>query len=205
MEHLTLVLLALSGIAIILIAIKNSRHTKRQEEINRRFLEKEEAANAVRKKEIEPNLFYTPVLSGLPQIPIKDPFQIERCAKRTMIHFPEPISNLEIKKQYGIAQMDIIAQYEENFSEYLKALTKWAVSIAEENPEDALSILETVVSLGGEFRDTYRVAADICAAKGNIDNLCFLQAQAESNHFKDPSIRSQVLEYIDKKKEELLP
>lgn len=195
----------LSAAAIIFIIVRSSMHSKKQEGIKRRFLEEEEAANAVRKKEIDAELYYTADFDALPPIPADDPNQVMRCSQRKMIRFAEPISNLELKKLYGPAQMDIIAQYEENFSEYLKALTKWAVELAledfEKNQEDVLSILETVISLGGEFRDTYKLAADIYAGTGDVAALDALLIRAEQNHFKDPNIQQQILEYIDMKKE----
>lgn len=188
-------------VAISAFFLLSRRHSKKQEEIKARFFEEEEAANSVRKKDIEPELFYTPDLSVLPPLPPDDPHQIERAAKRTMLRFPQPMTNLELKKNYGLAQMDIIAQYEENFSEYLKALTKWGVATATENPADALTILETVAALGGEFRDTYKTAADIYAARGDSEKLDALFTRAEENYFRDPSIKRQILDYIETKRE----
>ncbi|MCL1883231.1 MAG: hypothetical protein FWF81_05700 [Defluviitaleaceae bacterium] len=186
--------------AIAVIIIKGNQHSKMREQMRARFLEEENEANMVRKKEIEPELYFTADLSALPPIPESDPYQVERCAKRIMIRFAEPITNLELKKQYGLQQMDIIAQYEENFNEYLKALTKWAVSISNENRNDAIKILETVIYLGSELRDSYKLSADIYAENRNTEKLSELLARAEENHFKDPSIREQVLDYINMKK-----
>jgi len=193
----------LTALAITFLVVRSSRHSKRIDEIKRRFLEEEEAANLVRKKEIDPELFYTADLSTLPALPENDTAQVERASKRLMIYFKEPITNLELKKQYGVMQMDIIAQYEENFNEYLKALTKWAGSIMADSPDDAIKILELVVSLGGEFRDTYRHSADIYAARGDEAALDALLRAAGENHFNDPNIRILVCEYIFKKKEEI--
>ncbi|MCL2388566.1 MAG: hypothetical protein FWC89_13625 [Defluviitaleaceae bacterium] len=203
MVYVSVILLALSVTLIVAVLMNGRSHRRKQEEMNRRFLEEEEAANAVRKKDIDADLYYTANLSALPQLPNPDPHQVERCANRTMIRFAEPISNLELKKQYGLAQMDVIAQYEENFTEYLKSLTKWAMDIAENQQEDALKIVEEVVTLGGEFRDTYRLAADIYVAKNDHDGLNTLLINATENHFKDPAIRRQVLDYISLKKEEI--
>jgi len=203
MSTINIFLVLVSVAVIVFLAIKSGQHKRKQDEIRRRFLEEEEAANSVRKKNIDVELYYTADLNALPKIPENDPNQIERCAARTMIRFSTPMTNLELKKRYGPAQMDIIAQYEENFSEYLKALTKWAVSLAEEdfnkNQKDALSILETVISLGGEFRDAYKLSADIYAAKNDKSGLENLLNIATENHFKDPSIRQQILDYINTK------
>jgi hypothetical protein len=185
--------------AIVILVINSSRHSKKQDDAKQNFLDEEEAANLVRKKEIDPALFYTADLSVLPPSPEGDPHQVERSAKRVMIRFENYISNLELKKMYGLSQMDLIAQYEENFNEYLKALTKWGASVAEENPQDAVKILEHVISLGGEYRDTYKIAADIYTADGDKEKLQALIVSAEKNHFSDPAVRQQILDYIGEK------
>jgi hypothetical protein len=166
-------------------------------------LEEEEEANLVRKKEIGAEMYYEADLTELPQIPEGDPFQVERTSRRTMLRFERPMTNLELKKQYGVSQMDNIALYEENLSEYLKALTHWGASIAGENPSEAIIILEKVVELGGEFRDAYKLAADIYAGKGDRDGMKTLRTVTEKNHFSDPVVRTHILEYIARKESEL--
>ncbi|MCL2456436.1 MAG: hypothetical protein FWD19_02665 [Defluviitaleaceae bacterium] len=185
--------------AMIFLVIKSSSHRKKQDEINKNFLEREEAANAVRKKEIDPHLFFEADLSHFPKISEDDPFQIIRCSKRVMIRFETPVTNLELKNLYGLSQMDLIAQYEENFNAYLKSLTQWAASLAEKNSGDALKIVEYVISLGGEFRDSYKIAADIYAKNGEQEKLDALTDAAEQNYFNDPSIRKQIIDYINMK------
>lgn len=191
-------LLVLSVAAVFAVFIFSARHSKKRDEKKERFLEQEEAANSVRKKDIDPELFYAADLTAMPPVPEGDPHQVQRCAKRTMIWFKKPLTNLELKMQYGPAQMDKIAEYEENLNSYLKALTKWA---AEASDQDALKILQLAISLGSEYRDSYKLAADIYHKQGDKYGLDALKAHAEKNHFNDPSIRRQILEYIRKKDE----
>jgi hypothetical protein len=197
MGIVSILLLAASVGLMAAVMINGRRHSRKQEEINRKFFEAEEAANMVRKKEIDPELYYQANLSELPQIPEGDPHQVERCAKRTMIRFEKPLSNLELKSRFGLSQMDTIAQCEENFNEYLKSLTKWASDLSAEDQNNALIILEKVVELGGEFRDTYRLAADIYSSRGDKPALTALLSNAEKNHFRDPAVRNSILEYIN--------
>jgi len=192
-----------SVFAIVMVLINSKTHRTRQDKLLRRFLDEEAAANSVRKKEIPQELFYTPDLSIFPPVGEDDPFQVTRCAKRVMLRFEKFMSNLELKKLYGVAQMDLIAQYEENFNAYLKALTKWAEALAQEGSPDAIKILEYVISRGGEYRDTYRTAADIYAKNGEQEKLDELITQAENNHFRDTSIRDWILGYINGKKNSL--
>ncbi|MCL2217270.1 MAG: hypothetical protein FWB91_09675 [Defluviitaleaceae bacterium] len=200
MGFLNILLVVASLAVIFVIAYAVRRHTRQQDEINRRFLEEEEAANSVRKKEIESELFYTPDLAALPAIPEGDPHSVKRCAKRTMLRLPRPMTNLELKKQYGLAQMDSIAQYEENFNEYLKAITAWAGDLAEAGElRDALVLLNEAVSLGSEFRNSYKLAADIHVKNRDEIKLQELRFKVTANHFKDPAVRNHVVEYIDSK------
>ena len=200
-------LLLLTVFAMVYIFIQSRRHKNRQEELNRKFLDAEDRANSVRKKDISPDLFFEPDISDLPPLQEGDPYQIERTSKRKMIYFREPVSNLELKQEYGPAQMDIIAQYEENFHDYLKSLTDWATSLAEDreenNVKDALWILGYAIAHGAEFRSTYKLAADLYAEIKDTETLQALYNAAEMQHFKDPAVRQHVLEYIKNHLEEL--
>jgi hypothetical protein len=197
-------LLLLFGSVVLIgwIAVRGARHNHKQDKLRSRFLRDEEAANNVRKREIDPELFFVADLSALPPVPEDDPHKVHRTARRTMIRFQTPMSNLELKQQYGPSQMDIIALYEENFHEYLKALTNWAAAIAEERPTDALLILEIAVALGSEFRQTYKLAADLMPDKH--DKLHTLRKYAEQNHFHDEAMRASVVAYINEKLEALV-
>jgi hypothetical protein len=180
----------------IFIALRSRRHRTTQDSVNEEFLRAEEAANSVRKKEISPELFYEADLSALPPIPEGDPHKVERAAKRVMIKFDEPMSNLELKQQYGPAQMGFIAQYEENFNEYLKALTAWAGSVMEAAPHDARAILEHAIMLGSEFRNTYKLASSLY----NNAELSELEETINDMHFHDEAVRKHILDFIDEKR-----
>ena len=201
---INIVLLLSTIVLIIVIAVMSRKHGKQQDDINRRFLEAEEAANSVRKRELDPELFYTADLAGLPPVPENDPHKVLRASKRTMIRFNSPVSNLDLKKRYGPSQMDSIALFEENFNDYLKALTEWAASLAEEDKAgDALLVLKQAIVLGSEFRNTYKLAADIYAARRDTKSLDALLQYAEENYFRDPAVQNHVIEYISEKIEGL--
>jgi len=189
---------------MLLLVISSRKHRRKQEEINKRFFEAENAANQVRKKELEQELYYVADLSRLPEIPESDPHKVLRASKRPMIYFRQPLTNLELKQMYGLAQMEIIAQHEENFNEYLKSLTNWANELVESGQEtDAIFVLDYAISLGAEFRNTYKLAADLYTKREDIHNLDYLVDKINRNHFHDPTIRQHVLDYVKGKIEEL--
>ena len=193
-----------SIILIIVVALATKRHGKLQDAKNRRFLEEEQEANMARKREIDPKLFFYADLINFPRIPESDPHKVLRTSRRTMIRFEEPETNVELKKRYGPSQLESIAQYEENFVDFLKSLGDWAQALYDEGSLDgAIQVLDYAVRLGSEFRATYRLAADIYANRRDTGALGQLHHMAQQNHFKDPVIQGHVLSYIEEKMQEL--
>ena len=201
---LNIVLLIASIILIFVVAIVTKRHGRLQDAKNRRFLEEEQAANLARKREIDPELFFYANLNNLPPVPESDPHRVLRTSRRTMIRFEVPESNVDLKKRYGVAQLDSITLYEENFHDFLKSLGVWAQALHDEgNARDALLVLEYAIELGSEFRGTYKLAADIFAYERDAYALEQLLQMAVDNHFKDPAMQEHVLSYIEEKIEDL--
>ena len=197
-------LLIASIILIIVVAVVTRRHGKLQDTKNRRFLDEEQAANMARKREIDPELFFYADLNNLPRVHESDPHKVLRASKRTMIRFDKPESNVDLKKRYGVAQLDSITLYEENFHDFLKSLGEWAQALHSEGYiEDALQVLEYAIGLGSEFRGTYRLAADIYAYERDAYALDQLFQIAQDNYFKDPAMQEHVLSYIEDKISEL--
>ena len=200
MNWVNIVLLIASIILIIVVAIMTKRHGKLQDAKNRRFLEEEQAANTARKREIEPELFFYADLENLPPVDESDPHRVLRTSKRTMIRFEVPESNVELKRRYGVAQLDSITLYEENYHDFLKSLGDWAQALhGEGNVDGALQVLDYAIGLGSEFRGTYRLAADIYASERNAYALEQLLQIAQNNHFNDPAMQEHVLSYIEER------
>ena len=200
MNWINIVLLFASIILIIVVAIMTKRHGKLQDAKNRRFLEEEQAANTARKREIESELFFYADLKNLPPVPESDPHRVLRTSRRTMIRFEVPESNVDLKKRYGLAQLDSIALYEENYHDFLKSLGEWALALHSEGNEDgALQVLEYAIGLGTEFRGAYRLAADIYASERDGYALEQLLQMTQNNYFSDPAMQEHVLSYIEER------
>jgi hypothetical protein len=196
-DPMTWGLLVLLFWAILFIAIQSKRAQKKKDEINRRFLEDDENANAVRKRPLEAELFYTAQLDRLPSLPEGDPHNVKRAAKRKMIHFPQPMTNLELKNRYGRVQLELLAHYEENYDDYLRSLTKWAEALAtENNTPDAIRILEHTITLGSEFRNSYKQLADIYYNEKNTKKIDELLSAVSSKPFRDPATANHIIDYI---------
>ena len=183
---------------IIFMNYKSNRGTRINREKNKRFFQQDAEANNARRREIDPDLFFIPDLNPLPPIESNDPHQVMRAASRTMIYFKEPISNIELKKQYGPSQLASITQYEENFNDFLNCITKWARDLFDKKDFSSAKLLvEYAMDLNSEYRNTYKLAADLYSL--NIFNDKTLESLAkivEQKEFKDPAMQKNILEYI---------
>ena len=197
-------LLVASIIIILFIASVTKRHGRLQDAKNRRFLEEEQEANLVRKRELDPELYFVPDLGVLPTVYQGDPHKVVRASIRTMVRFTEPISNVELKKMYGVSQLDSITQYEENYHDYLRCLGEWAEALAKDGRvDDALEVLSYAVELGTEFRAPYKLMCDLYLARRDRESVFALLEKVGSNHFTDPAMRQSIKSYIREKLSEL--
>jgi hypothetical protein len=198
--QITVVFFVLLIWAILFVAIQSARMKAKQNKLARKFLQEEDAANRVRKRPIEPEMFFIADLNALPPIPKGDPHKVERATKRKMIRFNKPTSNVELKARYGRLQLEYLAHYEENFNDYLRSLTKWAEAlIMEGNLSDARRVLEHALALGSEFRNTYKFAADVYAANADMEKLDELLSKAVFQTFRDPATSNHIIEYVQEK------
>ena len=201
---INIVLLVATIGLIIILALATKRHGRLQDAKNRRFLEEEQAANSARKREIEPELYFEANLELLPHIPESDPHKVLRASRRTMIRFAEPLSNVELKKMYGVAQLESITLYEENFHDFLKALGEWAKALREAGDTNgALQVLAYAIGLGSEFRGAYKLAAEIFSERNDLRSLEQLLQAAQDNHFNDKAVQEGILTFIEEKTREL--
>ena len=198
--QITAVFFVLLFWAIFFVAIQSARMRRKQSKLTQRFLHDENEANSVRKQPLDPELFFTADLKELPLMPEGDPHKVERAANRKMIRFDKPMSNVELKKRYGRLQLEYLAHYEENFNDYLRCLTKWGEALVqEENPADALRVLHHAISLGSEYRNTYKLTADIYANAKDTENLEELLSKVVFYTFRDPATANHIITYIQEK------
>ena len=201
---LNVIVLVATITLIICLAMATKRRGRLQDAITRRFLEEEQAANAARKREIDPELYFEANLELLPPIPENDPHNVLRASRRTMLRFPEPLSNVELKKMYGVAQLESITLYEENFHDFLRTLGEWAKALhGENNQSGALQVLAYAIGLGSELRGTYKLAAEIFSEKRDRRSLEQLLQAALDNHFNDKTVQEHIVSYIEEKIGEL--
>jgi hypothetical protein len=195
-----------------IIAFVSGRAAKKSRRLHEQFIEEESEANATRKKAIDLDLFYTPDVTSLPVREgdeLTDP-AVERRqgvalkqAGFKMVRLPKGTKNLELKHSYGLANLELVASYEENFNKYLFALLDWAEALLNtggvREREDAVILLEKTADYRAEYSKVYKYLADHYIERGETDRVAALIPVAEAV-FSDDSVRQQVVQYLMEKK-----
>ncbi|MCL2575225.1 MAG: hypothetical protein FWE33_02215 [Defluviitaleaceae bacterium] len=176
-----LAVILIIGITIVIrIGSKQGKIQRR----TARMLADDSAANSVRLKKIDPSYFFVPNVDELPfkeysDEDIKKPQgtylwqkkALDASAKK-MLHFDEEYSNTELKKMFGAANLEFVARYEENFTNYIHTLRNWAQALINDGfKDDAQKVLEFAAKAGSEVSQTYIMLADIYAEKNDNQAL----------------------------------
>ena len=159
-------LLLLPSITLLIVILNhNLRKNKVNTESAQSLLEREDAANATRRKDI----------SGLPYIQV--PFdtlplditlndekkqskfldyrqKILELSEKQMLNLIG-ISNTELKEQYGPANLEQLTICDQNYSLYIRTLHLLAENIYDEYPDLAVKIEEYCLSIGTDISGTY--------------------------------------------------
>ncbi|MDR2168004.1 MAG: hypothetical protein LBE35_09190 [Clostridiales bacterium] len=187
-------------VALFSVAVRiASRRTKAQLKVDK-MLEEDEAASRVRPKEIADDFYFKIDVAELPIREYTDDEEktphsayfwqkkvLALCGKK-MLHFDRPFSNVELKQMFGMANLEFVARYEENFTNFIHALRHWAEALINTNNlEDAQKVLEIANCAGSEISQTYTLLADIYAKQNNLPALKALKTQAEQSPLPNKS------------------
>lgn len=171
------------GLFIMLIAAvaffrkRNDRH---QQEAKEAFWEREQEANLVRRKDI----------SGLPyiSIPFED-FSIGAFSDEKLTEAEHALetfrdkkilnltgqTNTDLKLQYGPANLPVLMECDQNFTDMLHALTDYSNRLIElEHMDAAIPVLEFCINVGSDISSHYAALANYYKAGGQsakLDNL----------------------------------
>lgn len=191
------------GLFIMLIAAMayyRKRNDRHQQEVKEAFWERENNANLVRRKDI----------SGLPYISIPfadfsigvftDPKLIE--TEQLLKSFQDKKilnltgqTNTDLKMQYGPANLPILMECDQNFTEMLHALTDYSNRLIElEHTDAAIPVLEFCVSAGSDVSSHYIILANYYKASNHTEKLATLRENASA---LNSLMKSSILQKID--------
>ena len=198
---MTLPFLGLFIMLIAAISFYSKRGDRRQQEINDSFWEREQKANFVRRQDI----------SGLPYINIPfEHFSIGAFADEELNEIEAKLqsfrdkkilnlngqTNTDLKLQYGPANLPVLTECDQNFTDMLQLLNRYSNRLFElEKPDAALPILEFCVESGSDISSQYVQLAEYYKTNGQRNKIEALKEKAGA---LDSLMKSSILQKLDK-------
>ena len=156
----------------IVVNLLMRRTSRKTEEKEASFWEKELESNNVRKKSLE-NLEYIHIpFDLLPFGTAGDDPSLQSAEDELTALKDEKIvnltgiSNTDLKLEYGTANITPLSQYDQNYTALVCSLQKWGQALYDLGRfEDAAKVLEFAVKTRSDITSTYRVLIDLYKTK----------------------------------------
>jgi len=152
------------------------------------ILEREREANSVRKQPLTDVPFVTVDITSLPHIETEDEYLLERLD--TLSHLSDPelkianlssYSNTDLKFKYGVANLTILTEYDQNFTNLCRCLFEIGRRLYESgNISDAKSYLEYGIECGTDLKSHYMLLANIYEQEMSYNKIVSLIHHAET-------------------------
>lgn len=180
-------------IILVVIQLLLKKNDKSQDDKLKQFWEREQKANTTRKMDIS-NLNY---VQWDDTLPVRDnnrimsdildnnsdaanAYNIIMSLKgKQMVNLTE-YSNTDLKLKYGVANLETLTEYEDNYTLLIKNLALLGHILMEQNDTpDAASYLEYGIRIGSDIRSNYSDLKAIYTADGNTAGIRKLKQYAE--------------------------
>lgn len=179
----------------LMYEIKKSN--KKSEQKFNEFLEEEHRADSVRKQNIDNLAYLTIPYDELPfdetAIQPIDRYQTAILAlKEQRILNLTGYTNTELKLQYGAANLELLSEYDTNYTTLARNVARWGDSLYEQGRlTEAKQVLEYGIRIQTDVSSNYVTLARIYLAEERIDDIYSLMEQAGSlkTLMKDSIIR----------------
>ena len=184
--YMNLVFFASVATLSVAIAVNIRKNKKTQEAIEQDFWTREREANSTRRKSLDDlEYIHIPVeqfpMSLLPDVPkVEDYTQIVMTLKDQPVVNFTGISNTELKLRYGAPNIDLLTQYDQNYTILVRTLQQWAQALYDAGHiDEACRMLEYAVSTGTDISSTYRLLCQIYKEQQTPEKIGHLYPIAE--------------------------
>ena len=159
-------------ILIILFNISTRRISRKVEDNEEKFWQRELESNNVRKKSLDDLEYINIPVDQLPfgtsgdnQILQKVEDELLALKEEKIVNFTG-IPNTDLKLQYGTANITVLTQYDQNYTAMVIALQKWGQELYNQGRfEDATKVLEFSMKTRTDISGTYRLLIDMYKTK----------------------------------------
>ena len=188
----------LTSVLIFILVLHHNlikgKKANKQEEVA--YWEREFSANHVRKSSLDDLAYITFQAEPFYPVNLLDAVSCPEFLKRNpeikdilsrflflegkkMVNLTE-YTNTDLKFKYGVANLNLLTEYDTNYNELITLLHSYGSIFAKEGYETpALFILEYAVSIGTDISGTYTLCADIYQKNNEWDKIEWLKKEAE--------------------------
>ncbi len=174
---------------ILWFRVKSKQADKLSNKSKEEFLKREHEANFTRKKDISGLDYITVPEDALPFSETDDEeearFQnnTKTIISRKMLNL-SGMTNTDIKLEYGHANLDILSEYDQNFSAFLTSLDRWGNYLYEKgDTKRSMQILEYAVNSGSDITSTFITLAKIYLNNNEPEKVTSLIDIVENSDF----------------------
>lgn len=172
---------------IFLIVLNIAKHSteKKEHESKDLFWQRENASNAAPKKDISSLNYIYFSLADLPA-PTSDPQLLEEYEKLRLLSDATILnltgySNTDLKLNYGASNLSALIKYDQNFTQLCQLLNRIGDSFYQLSLySEAIQILEFAVACQSDISGTYRLLAQLYAARNQQYRISDLIARAQN-------------------------
>jgi len=186
---------------IILLGLLNfaiRRNNKAQADVEAAFFERERQANNTRKQDIS-NLPYISIPDGIiPQNPCSAAAQKICALSESRILNLIGKSNTDLKLEYGVANLEALSEYDNNYTELVTSLNTYSDELYQAGQiDEATAVLEYAVSIQADIKAIYIRLAKLYSESGQSHRIPELIQQAEQlNTLSKDSILRELKTYL---------
>lgn len=164
----------LASLIVFVLVLSNTikRHSKKEQEAEQAFWEREHQANSVRRKSLEHLDYITIPLEQLPTSVLREDPRVEECIgileslSALRIVNLTGYSNTDLKLEYGAPNITALSEYDQNYTLLVRTLQQWADILLEAScTGEAMTVMKFAISTHTDVSRTYYKLAEIYASQ----------------------------------------
>lgn len=174
--------LTLCILFVLILAHFRRKNDAAQAKVEEEFWNREYESNSARRRDISELDYITIPVEKLPlDLDTDASRRIRSLAGEKMLDLSS-YTNTDLKLKYGVANLETLSGYENNYVELEKSLDSYASELLDlGRTPDAVSILEYAVSIGSDVGHTYLTLAGLYHDAGESAKIRELIVQAKEH------------------------
>lgn len=170
-------------IIMVYFVIKGQQRKFKEQEAE--FWSREARANSVRRMPLDDLKYISIPLEAFPTHLMNDDPAVMECidtlqslTSRKIVNFTGQ-SNTDLKLEYGTANLEVLTEYDQNYTVLVRTLQKWADRLLEGGfRKEASLLMEFAVSTGTDISRTYYCLAEYYASLKRFEEIDRLREAA---------------------------